>query len=642
MSLPATVTTFPLLHLPVELIVEIAVWGQYIWINDMFSPSSGAPHRRLAVGLGETVIRDEDCCTHVGHAVLPSCITESFAQSVLLPAHCLRRTCTRVREALSVAEVRLGTADNAMLNFKADDAGAARRYSRDGVSYESRTLIASPSCTCLLRGIRNFYDTLHDVKLSLPWATRSQPHNEDLFMRNHSANSPLQRFDLEYYEPSRSTTVPMFSIRAVRSLSATVSRTVNAAFFYTSPSLTALCICHVMSQSPTLGLSFWRGLALCAASLEYLTLDIPSAACVGGENFIHLPHLRYLRLVAPAADASWLLQALQLPPDLDIHLEPVYDWRAAAERVVSVMVDSGHVRPMEIPFAAMEEAADVGANVHPHGYWRFMTALTAPDQTSSIFHQPPLLHVLDENLNHAAQVAGLDIRLDPSTSPAERACIRFPEIVALYLADTLDEFLDGCADVEPDWRKSEPPGMKQKARRSLVFRDSLFSTAARENVFQPRFVKPVYDAAAYLMQLATRGKSGTAFAGFEYVNTLALHPLSWKPAYSLGWAHILEHCDGLEAIAICYERFWDDNEPFDETMEGILAPAHLEALATYLNDLRSSSGYPCRRLRRIYIRSRGDAPVHLGAAAFTERWERRFNTKRRSRSPGALYISVFI
>ena len=38
---------------------------------------------------------------------------------------------------------------------------------------------------------------------------------------------------------------------------------------------------------------------------------------------------------------------------------------------------------------------------------------------------------------------------------------------------------------------------------------------------------------------------GTEFLGFSSIWVLALHPLCWKPAHSLGWSHILDRWAAL-------------------------------------------------------------------------------------------------
>ncbi|VDB98985.1 unnamed protein product [Peniophora sp. CBMAI 1063] len=444
------VDVFPILALPVELILEIKIWAQYIWVNDQFTPSSGTPTRRQAAGPSEIMIRQDECCSRVNPAVLPSCVKTAFSRHVLSPAHCLSQTCHFLLDVVRGGDSRTWESDNALLHFKADDAGIARHSSIKNVAYQSQTLIASPTCTCPLNRIRAFYDSLKDVKLSLPWATPTHPYNNDVFTRNHIVTSPLERFDLEYLDPPRAADIPSPSMRFVRSNSVTFSRTIHAPFFYSSTAMTSLCIRYTIAE-PSFGQSFWSGLALCSESLEYLTLDAPSTMYIGGENFIQLRRLRYIRLVSPAAECAWLLQALQLPADVDIHLEPVYDWRWAAEQAVNVLLDSGHAWPLEVPFTAMEDAADADTDLRPHGHWRFMAALAAPDQTSSIFHTPPLIHIRPENLSDKMRVVALDVRLDPSTNSAERACSRFPEIVGVAFASTLQELLDRGAAIEPDW-----------------------------------------------------------------------------------------------------------------------------------------------------------------------------------------------
>ncbi|KZV68688.1 hypothetical protein PENSPDRAFT_687035 [Peniophora sp. CONT] len=625
---------FPLLRLPVELIMEIAVWAQVIWRQETLIPHG--PHsavKRHAIAPPQTPNR-ERCCRHVDYSLLPSCWTASIPQTVRSPAHCMSQTCRRLRYVLLGPDSRVWRLDNALYKCIAERSGSQRHTAASPaggavVEYGTHTLVALQACACLLRGIEPFFGTLHELRVSMAAGGRdgTTSETEAFFISQHDKNlSPLQHFDLEIFTALRSQARPL--IRAVRSPALLNSRVVNTSFFLYSEQLTSLYIHHPLSRKPRFGTGFWDALRACAAHLEYVTIDAGGGAFTAADPTA-LPNLRYLRLVAPARAFPWLLRPLLLPASVDIHLEPVVDWRTAAS------VQMAGRRPREVPFAAIEAAADAAQS--PYALWRFMCALAAPEQTGVIFQHALPFHLREESLWQTQEAVGLDIRLDPSTTAFERACRRFPEIVSISFAQTPAELDAMFSDAGRDWQRSLSPVGKATTRRSLTVRDAMFKAADRERNFNPHLLTPVYDAMRHVGAIAVAGKPGGRFHVTSPIRTFTVHPDSWLPTFEYGWRSFLSPFNVIVELMIrC--PYSDRDEPSPENREGHLCPAHLKALAAHLNDISPGVERPCPALRRVHIRS---LTRKEGWGTLTNNWETAFNSDARL-ATGAHRIAVSV
>ncbi|VDB90246.1 unnamed protein product [Peniophora sp. CBMAI 1063] len=629
---------FPLLELPPETILEIAMWGQELWLLDcVFAYGPGGPFKRLVVDTPLNPDRQEECCRNVEERVLPTCIS---ADSLVpqSPVHSLACACRSLRDLLQSSQ---GAWKQDNLFFKSVVAKVTVRQLspsptnlvEPSIAYGSRTLIASPSCACIIPNMLSFFRSLVSLKLAVPWHRPSLPHsdNEHFFLANHDEDACLlQRFDLEIYE---STQAPIQSIIHCLYTDTMLScRIVRASFFYTSPCLTSLFIYIPMNRMPAFENAFWDGLMTCSSSLEYLTLDVGGAIFIGGDTFITLPKLLYLKLVAGARECPRFLQALNLPSLIDMHLEPVVDWRAGAwARIRRHMLDDEPV-PIHVDFQAIE-SPDFG-DQGPRQVWRFLCALAAPDQTEGIFHIPSHFNFRQTNWQTTVNVVGLDVRLDPSTRVTERACARFPELIALDFGTTVrDVEMQFLARDHP--KPPYLPSPLPSGRRTLTFRDGVLAHATREHYFDARLVTPLYDTLSYIMRVVMKGGSGAvAFDGLRHARTLVLHARSWKPAFSIGWANLLEGCTRVENLVLYCDRILSVDEVFDERAEGPLAATQLESLAIYLSSTRVSSAYPCRNLQSVHIKVA--AGLGDGAASFAAHWQSRFNTRARLRGVGQL------
>ncbi|KZV61153.1 hypothetical protein PENSPDRAFT_671201 [Peniophora sp. CONT] len=635
MALDLEMPAFRFVDLPLELVAEIALWGQLIWQKDILSihaPFGGV--QRFTGSMPQAVVRHERCCAGVDLNKLPCCLRVSIPDLARSPAHCLSQTSRRLRNFLTSSNKRIWREDNILYKANAErsgivtaevvadlvrsdeeetadaalDATSAIVITRPTVGYGARTLIAPSACACLMPAMP-YYHGLRNVKVSVPWdhPIATSRNVEEFFCRKHGGQtSPLEHFDLEIFPcpraPARSV------IRGVSSEKIQTNRTINASFFFFSARLTSLYIYMPFGRTPRFGTLFWDSLTVCALSLQYITVDAGDAI-VAGVVQVPLPELRYLRLVLPARECSWFLRSLTLPATLDIHLEPVVAWR----RLVIPMLRDRQV--FEVPFPAVEAKVEEG--LRAAALWRFFTAIAAPEQTSKIFRDPPTVHVLDQSLWQNMTTAGLDVRLDPSTTAIERSCQRFPEYISIAFAASLEEMSALLADVGRDWQHSAPPMDKTSARRSVSVRDGQFDTADRDRAYEAQLVKPVYDGIRYVVN---QGLSGP-FTSNCLIVRLMFHRDSYLPRDSIGWRHVLEDFDFIEDLHLLSPAFRGDAASFTANMTGFTAPVHLEALALYLNDIRDKRKCPCPVLRRIHVRHSGDE----NEALFEARMWKRYN-----------------
>ncbi|KZV68686.1 hypothetical protein PENSPDRAFT_687033 [Peniophora sp. CONT] len=589
-----------LASLPVELIVEIALWAQLIWREDTLGPHAPyAGMKRYDTVPPGVLIRDEDCCCEVNPRDVPCCLTVAPAGTTPSPAHRMAQTGRWLRNILIVANSRVWQEDNSFYKEIAARSGVhtAQEATPDSgaqITYGARSFIALGACACLTLGMASFYSGLQTIRVELPWHGPKTPSIgvERFFLDNHDEErSPLQHFDLRIFESHLAPTRVL--IRGVSCPSLKTSRTANTSYFYFSTSLTSLYIYHPHRRTPEFGMSFSDALVACASSLEYLTIDAASGHFDPEIFHVHLSQLRFLRLVAPVNQGCRLLAALQLPSDLDIHLEPVVNWRALCSQFLGAA------------FAENVMVDTVGAGA----MWRYASALAAPHQSGRIFSTTGALEVdvPDGSLWERSTAIALDVRLDPSTTSFERACRRFPEYVSMAFAGSALEMHAVLADPGRDWAHSLPPGAKSTVRRSLTVRGHQFDLRERARAFNPTLAKPVYDAVGFVARSVMSAQTGRAFEGHPGARCLVFHPGTWLPKFSVGWLHFLSSFEAVvEIIFLCPFRSLCDGQITDN-IASRLDVAHLEALALCLNEPGEGHQYLCSRLERIEVHHEADA-----------------------------------
>ncbi|VDB91416.1 unnamed protein product [Peniophora sp. CBMAI 1063] len=590
----------PLSLVPPEVILEIALYAQHQWHTDIMSPQ--APHsavRRLDAHLPQTTMREKPCCYNLEYSAVPECYDDSLPIVGRSPAHALSLTCRWMR-SLVINFVSLWQTESILYRKNAEYSGKYLVYRQDArepsVSYGSRTLVALQACSCFLKRLGT-YCQLESIKVAIareiPGVRASDA--EEFFVRyNTIAPNTLRHFDLEILQHSR--TADRIHIRAVRTSSLLSSRAINTSVVFFSSQLTSMYLFYSPSLRPRLGPRFFVALLACSEQLLFLTIDAGSAV-VHAMNTVTLPALRYFRLVAPIREGAFLLSHLRLPAQVDIHLEPVVEWRA------TVPTYDDDVEPpvlwSEVPFHLLDDEADTGNR--RGAIWRYVNALAAPDKTSALFRDfHPTAFPAPENLWDTLTTVALDVRLDPSASSSERECERFPEAVGVYFTKDLHGMHTLLSDPGLDWAHSLPPTAKTTVRRSLIVRDGVYDSVIRDSLYRPQYLKPVYECIDFVLTAALQGGGRGLFYGTPSCRCLVLHEASFKPRFSMGWDSILSSFLGVERIVIrCQQINLDDT--LRPSSEGCLEAAHLEALAIYLNDAAPPGRHPCIYLKEIHL-----------------------------------------
>ncbi|VDB94421.1 unnamed protein product [Peniophora sp. CBMAI 1063] len=627
----------PFSLIPPEVILEIALYAQDQWHTDVMSPQ--APYagvRRLDSPLPQGTMREKPCCHNLEYSVVPECYDDSLPIDGLSPAHALSLTCRWIR-SLVIAFDPLWQTESVLYRKNAENSGLyhvypprSRQYT---IAYGSRTLVALQACSCLLKGLSAYYPSLQSVKVAIAPAIPGLPGScaEEFFERHNGAlHSKLQHFDLEILQHSR--TVDRFHVRAVRTTSLLSSRAIKSSLVFFSPRLTSLYLFYPLSLRPRLGPRFFVALVACGEKLQYLTIDAGSAV-VHAMNHVALPELRYFRLVAPIREGAFLLSHLRLPAQVDIHLEPVVEWRATAP------THDDDVAPptlrSEVPFHLLDDEAETGNR--RGALWRYANALATPDKTWVLFQD---LHAsalpATENLWDTLTTIALDVRLDPSASASERECARFPEVVGVSYTRSVPEMHTLLSNPGFDWKSSPPPNGKTTVRRSLTVRDGVYDAVVRDSFYRPQFLKPVYECTNFVLNTALRGKKETLFYGSPSCRSLVLHEASFIPRYSMGWESILSSFLKLELVVIRCRRI--DLEGALDLSSGHLEPAHLEALAIYLNDAGHPDHPPCVHLKQIRIVCQDYLPTTM--RLFCAHWAARYNGLSRLRQCGPIDVAM--
>ncbi|VDB90248.1 unnamed protein product [Peniophora sp. CBMAI 1063] len=620
--------TFRLSELPVEMILEIALWAQILWHRETFAaqaPYAGV--RRSAAG-GPLNTSASLCCEGMDESCRrPICLKVSVPREVRSPAQCLSEAGSHLRELMLKESSNLWLYDNTLLPQIAARSGV-RRMTENGhlsIQYGATNLLATHVCACLIPGIASFFDSLTHIKIALPGGIGLSTLEEYFERRGRHKASLLRHIDVEIYSEHsvRSAIRGHRHITAIKSPNVVTSRFSNMRIFCYSPVMTSLCLYQNGARRITFTRSLSHALKACSLSLQYLTID------VGGASFedlatVTLHSLRHLRVVAPESTAGELLRNLRLPPALDLHLEPVVEWGRACRAWTQ------REPPYEVPFEAIELAA---SETDACEFSQYALTLAMPDQTNKIFTWLPTADTAGSAIWASLVTMGLDVRLDRFTGPQDRASARLPEYVGLALADSMRELLPVLADPESrDWRRCLPFEHKGSARRSLAVRTGDYNRSeSRSGAFDSSFPKALYDALRYVVHTVLEIRKDSPIAQLIFGKD------SWLPDRSLAYAHILDKLDAVRSICFA-SPLLPDGIPFTQNVEGVLAMAHLEALALYLNTPVEGDVYPCPCLENIAFELHHALPS--GRLSPASDLTQLFNSRERLRSGVCVAIAI--
>ncbi|VDB84693.1 unnamed protein product [Peniophora sp. CBMAI 1063] len=624
--------------LPAELISSIIYFAQIAWHNEHFAAQ--APYvgvKRYQVSEPASVSAPPSispCCNGTRwDSSRPICIRSDSGKALPphlpSPAHSASLVSRKLRDAL-IDESRIWKLDNTLYPAIANLSGEHRTTSsgRQVIQYGARSLIALDVCICVLAGISPFYSSLERVKLRLPWLGDGSLLSElRQFLRDvrGRADSPLRYFDLEALVENafRVAARGHWRVTAIESENLRSSRFSGGNLFYYSRTLQSL----YLHQGPNSNVVFFGSslsiaLSACSVTIEFLTIDIAGGVAAELEDSVAFPKLRHFRLCMDSGFATLLLCWMVLPYALDLHLELVEFWRKS--------FTTKHPGVYEVPFWPSMYAPPV------HLLWRrpqdFAQSLYQPHCTSTIAHPgaaPHPAHVGDpaESLwQRSIAVMGLDVRLDPSIKANEPVAARFPELVSISLAESVEALVPVARDpVGRDWQGSQELEGKIAARRSLTFRDGQFTARRRERDFNNQYPKALYDTLRYVLN-AVPGPSTTGFE--RRVEVFVFAKDSWLPDRSLAYQHILERFISLRSILFDSAPLADDAH-FRQNMEGCLAFAHLDALALYLNSPGPAGAYPCPALEVIRIAGEPALPPIDDGRSRAEAWDTFWNSAGR-------------
>ncbi|VDB87285.1 unnamed protein product [Peniophora sp. CBMAI 1063] len=600
---------FRLTELPERLILETVLWAQRLWLEEWFCPQAPfagvnryAPRRISSASDGGS-----SCCRGQDWAGRrPRClrITKLVPLRLQSPARRLSHTGRAMRTILTsdgdLTET-IWSLDNVIFPRVAK-LSQVETAEHGALQRAANNLIAVNVCACPISSSVASYSDLERIKLAIPWPEHHvRPGDQPAYDPAHSffylhpgrAGGALRHVDVEIYDRAPHA-VKYGARRVVGVLSEGLqgSRVGGLDVYYYSPQLTSLCIYFSLAWEVEFTSDLSMALQACAGNLCYLTID------AGGGTFaeldrVSLPTLRFLRLVFPQGKVGRLLRRLDLPHDVDMHLEPVVRWR---EHVAEAPAENAlYEAPIWRSDLLQECTADGGS------LGDYVKTLAAPDNAVRLFSAPPglltrgLTLAADYELWMSLCAIGLDIRLGEKTAPTVHVASRFPEYISVSLARSRSELDAVMKDpVARDWQNSGARDETRTARRSLSVRDGQFAEATRRRYENDRYPKALYDAVTYVIRavLADRTNDHTAL---QYVT---FGRDSWLPDRSLGYAHILGEFWGLRAIHFASPPLVPET-PFKQGGEGCLAIDHMEALALYLNTPREANLYPCSRLERI-------------------------------------------
>ncbi|VDB94412.1 unnamed protein product [Peniophora sp. CBMAI 1063] len=593
-------------RLPVELISLIIYCAQITWQNEHFAAQ--APYadvkRYEASQSGSVPFSVSPCCNGTRWDFSrPICI-RSDSGKVLpphlpSPAHSASLVSRRLRAVLLEHNSHIWQLDNTLYPGIARLSGEHRIIAngREVIQYGARSLIALDVCTCVLRGILPFYSSLERVKLRLPWpGDGTLTSDVGLFLHDTRgrANSHLRHVDVEAMDPD-----PLHVAEGLRRLMAAIesvglltSRASCFHKFYYSRTLTSLYLHQGPHAKVVFGASLSLALSACAGAIEFLTIDIAAGFRAELQGNITFPRLRYFRLCTHRTCAATLLGWMVLPSALDLHLEPVESWRKC--------FTAKHPGVYEVPFWPSEYAPE---ERFP-GEWRwtqnFAKSVEEPHRTTTIHDATLPYHGVEIGDSatlrcwNSAAVIGLDVRIDLSANTHEPAAAKFPELVSLTMAESLQELRPVLQDpVGRDWERTDELDSKIAVRRSLTFRDGQFSTYDRERDFNSQYPHALYDTLGFVL-----------FA-IPTTWTLAAEELviakdSWVPDSSTAYQCVLYWFDFIEGLHLDSPALHPDAE-FKPNIEGCVTADHLRALASSLNSPLPGYGYLCSSLERIHL-----------------------------------------
>ncbi|VDB96130.1 unnamed protein product [Peniophora sp. CBMAI 1063] len=598
--------------LPTNLVLRIALWAQLLWREALFSPQ--APYvgaRRYAPRRLAPAVEDEpSCCSGQDwYGSRPCCLkrTKEIPLALRSPAHCLSQVGRSLRAVLAEENKETDTIwslDNTLFPLIAQhtEISRGRTGGRTVIHYRAKSLAALNVCACVIPGSAAFYTHLESIKLAIPWleaeAIASDSAAYDLtqsLVYGHLAAeaSRLSYFDLEIYDRApHAMKYRECRVMAVLCKSLEVSRLSNSPAIYYSPRLVSLHVHFSFAWKANFASEFSSALQACAGTLLYLTID--AGRSVFGElEHIALSSLRFLRLVSPQSKAGRFLRNVDLPHELDMHLELVVEWR---RHIRDAPVE--HMR-YDAPIWRSEMIED---QEQDGGILRdYAKALAAPTSARRLFSTSS--SAFSRNLNPKPDYRlwmslcyiGLDIRIDSDSVLCKHIAGRLPEYVAVCLARSASEVDAVLNDsVARDWRNSGVQDGGRAARRSLLVRDGQFAAFLREGTHSNKFPKALYDAATYVIRAIFADRVNDPSVAQEVVFARN----SWLPDRSLAFSEILDQFWGLRSIRFTSPPLARDI-PFTRRQVGHLAVDHLNALALYLNTPREANLYPCMVLEKI-------------------------------------------
>ncbi|VDB91409.1 unnamed protein product [Peniophora sp. CBMAI 1063] len=634
--------------LPVELVSLIISWAQCSWHHEHFSAQAPyADVKRYLVQASQTSSAPSEilpCCNGTRWDFgRPSCIMSGLPVELPSPAYRAAQVSRRLRAILLDENTAIWELDNVL--YKPIAERSMRKVISDGrvtmIGPGARNLIALDVCTCLLGGLSTFFASLERVKLRLPWSSGHPWESElrDFLYENRGrAGSALRYIDVEALESPLRAPGPR-RMYAIESIDLLTSRFSCLPLYYVSKALTSLYLHQnpatvvefdVLSISTTFG--------SCAGTLQHLTIDIAKGFQVDGgdiEGVYDFPNLRYFRLCTSPISAATVLAAMILPYAIDLHIEPVESWRRYWRGYKHRHLPYSYEAPFAKHYTDNREALQ-GWNPDD-----FAQSIAQPERTF-IIHANPVPTDLSLGLpspgeaiwQRSSRVMGLDVRIDPCTKPSERAAMRFPELVSVTFAESVDELRPVLQDpVARDWQRSQALDEKTAARRSLTFRDGQYRREDREQDWNPNFPKALYDTLRHVLRFVP----GERVPGCEgRVQELVFAKDTWLPDRSLGYEHILERFTGLKALHF-------DSPPlssgtlYTQNMEGCLTAGHIDALTVYLNNRGADGAYPCLCLETVHFQS-GLAELQSQMLPSSS-WESIMNSPCRL-AAGALQIRV--
>ncbi|KZV61567.1 hypothetical protein PENSPDRAFT_693318 [Peniophora sp. CONT] len=564
--------------LPVELISEIAIFGQLIWLEEKCKRRTSTPGTLRSLPL---VLNQDDC-----RGVTAGLVEECLADKPILspePAHALMDTNSRLRQVLHDNKTVWRQA-NTLLSSNARLSGERSRPPPElaavgaQFSYPSDTFVGENICYCpFIRYIEPFYPTLRVVKISMPWADFMQPDKTSMayfFCRHHSQDfSPLEFFDVELHEDIYVS--PEFLL-AYRSPAIQTCRVRNMNVFFYGPLLKELEIAFPFGNRHYFGPGLLNALDRCSnlqlftfmgGSCEMIEVALGNAFDDEIPPAVHLPTLRYLRLLLPADVVSQLLPLMILPACVDIHLEPVLSWRAAA----SLYVTAGQTSFI----------SHAGASSGTHHLWQYAATLAAPARAPAAFEVPPQFEMptggQEADILRSMSTVAMDIRFNPATWSPLHEIQQFPEVIGFSLGRNVE---DVVLPLENEiYALSTPSAMHgARVRRSIAVRNEPTDMESARSWPESFGYAAIRQVALLLMD----GQAKTPYPGLGVVNSFVVVEGSWLPGTPSAWGYVLEAFDGITELII---RATD--------------VASLESLAIYLQGQRDS--VPVRRLQIISL-----------------------------------------